>query len=189
MLPDRLRDRLQRDGFLGQPEQAALRWALEEIRRELGRAQPGVDLVIEHLIHLILLHCLRLYLVEGTPKMRGWLNALSDPKIARALGAIHADPSKRWSLQALANEAGMSRTTFTERFSALVGQSPIGYLTRWRMQLAAVRMRSGGQSLADVGRSVGYDSLSAFGAAFKRETGLTPRTYQKAAPSQGDVPQ
>lgn len=170
-----------------QEERAVLRWALEQIRRELSSCQPGGALVIDHLCHLMLLHALRLHLADGSLKTRSWLAALSDRQIAQALRAIHSDPARRWSVETLASQARMSRMVFAERFKRLVGCSPMGYLMHWRMQLAADRIRRGHDSLAAVARSVGYESQSAFSTAFRRAMGMSPREHAKD-PEIGLVP-
>ncbi|MBP2302099.1 AraC family transcriptional regulator [Azospirillum picis] len=164
----RLREDADKDG---------LRWALERMRRELTGGQPGGVLVARHLAHMMLVQALRLYLAEGVGRSVGWLFALADPRLAAALGAMHADPGARWTLPALAERAGMSRSAFAERFKATVGSSPIDYLTRWRMLLAGDRLSGGGEPVSAIAASLGYESESAFGTAFKRVMGCSPRRY------------
>lgn len=169
-------------------DKAALRWALERMRQELLETRPGGDLVAQHLAHMMLLQALRLYLAEGDGQNVGWLFALADPQIAAAIGAVHADPGARWTLQALAEQAGMSRSSFAQKFKATVGSSPMDYLTRWRMLLAGDRLANASEPVSVIALSLGYDSESAFSTAFKRVIGCSPRRYGRridaAAPQQ-----
>ena len=167
-------------------DKAALRWALERMRRELLEPQPGGALIAQNLAHMMLVQALRLYLAEQSSQSVGWLFALADPQMATAIGAIHADPGARWTLQTLAERAGMSRSSFAQKFKAKVGLSPMDYLSRWRMLLAGERLANGAGSVSVVARSLGYESESAFSTAFKRVMGCSPRRYsretEKAAP-------
>lgn len=161
-------------------DKAALRWALERMRLELLEAQPGGALVAQHLAHMMLVQALRLYLAEGVGRSVGWLFALADPQLAAALGAVHADPGARWTLQTLAARAGMSRSSFAQKFKAAVGSPPMDYLTRWRMLRAGDRLASGAEPVSVIAFSLGYDSESAFSTAFKRVMGCSPRRYTQA---------
>ena len=164
-------------------ERMNLRWALERMRLELLHGQPGSVLIAQHLAHTVLVQTLRLYLAGQEGRHVGWLFALADPQLAAAIGAMHADPGARWTLPALADRAGMSRTSFARTFRATVGTSPLDYLTRWRMLLAGSRLTDGKQPISSIARSLGYDSESAFSTAFKRVMGCPPRTYARARPS------
>lgn len=159
-----------------------LRWALELMRRKLVEAQPGGVLVAQHLAHLMLVQALRLYLADGAGRHVGWLFALADPQLAAAISAMHAEPGTRWTLPALANRAGMSRASFAQVFRTKVGTSPIDYLTRWRMLLAASRLTDGNQPVSAIAMSLGYDSESAFSTAFKRVMGCSPREHARSVP-------
>ncbi|RAI01824.1 AraC family transcriptional regulator [Acuticoccus sediminis] len=154
-----------------------LRWILTRMRREVRERLPGGDLVAQHLAHLMLVQALRLYLEERAGVGVGWLYALADRRIGSAIGAIHAEPARRWTVQQLAERAGMSRTAFAVRFKAMVGRAPMDYLTRWRMALAADRLETSGDAIPAIAASLGYDSESAFGAAFKRVMGASPRQH------------
>lgn len=109
--------------------------------------------------------------------MLGGLFALADKQMAAAINAMHDDPAHRWTLQSLAERAGMSRTTFTLKFKETVGASPMDYLTRWRMLLAGDRLANFSDPIAAIARSLGYESESAFSTAFKRVMGCSPRQY------------
>ncbi|HEX5296684.1 MAG TPA: AraC family transcriptional regulator, partial [Streptosporangiaceae bacterium] len=110
-----------------------------------------------------------------------WGRALSDPAVGTALSLIHADPGRAWTLDTLARATATPRATLTRRFAALTGQSPIAYLTAWRMSLAARRLRDGDATVRQIAHEVGYDSEFAFARAFKRATGSAPGQYRKLA--------
>lgn len=167
-------------------DQARLRWSIELMMDELRAARPGASLIAQHLSHMILVQALRLYLAERSADDIGWLAALADPQISAAIAAMHADPSLRWTLQALAQRAGMSRSTFAQRFRERVGETPLGYLTRWRMMLAGERLINGRDPIARVAGTLGYASEHAFSTAFRRTMGCSPRRYAREAANRGD---
>lgn len=158
-------------------DKAELRWCVERMMRELREREPGRALVAEHLAHLLLVQALRLYMAEGPAAGVGWLSALGDRQLSAALTAMHKDPGRRWTLQALAALAGMSRSAFALRFKEAVGRSAIDYLTRWRMLLAADRLLNGREPVSLLAPSLGYSSESAFSTAFKRVVRCSPRQY------------
>ncbi len=162
---------------------AALRGSIERLMRELREPQPGSALIAEHLAQALLIEALRLHLTEHCRHSAGWLFALADKQMRAVIGAMHAEPGRKWTLEALARVAGMSRSSFAVRFKETVGESPMDYLTRWRMMVASDRLSNGGMSIAVVAPTVGYESESAFGAAFKRVIGHSPRQFAKAAAS------
>jgi AraC-like DNA-binding protein len=149
-------------------ERAALRSSIERIMQELRVPQPGGYLIARHLVHLMLLQALRLFLAQGPDAGVGWIYALCDKQVGAALNALHGDPARKWTIAALADVAAMSRSTFALRFKERVGEAPIDYLTRWRMLLAADRLRSSRDGIAVIAPSLGYASESAFSTAFKR---------------------
>ena len=158
-------------------DRATLRWALERMMQELREPQPGGALVTQHLAQMVLIQALRLHLAEGSNGGVGWLFALSDPQMSAAISAMHQDPARRWTLQALAARAGMSRSSFAQKFKQAVGASPMDYLTRWRMLLAGDRLKHSGDAVSAIGLSLGYESESAFSTAFKRVMDTSPRKY------------
>ncbi|MCT7376782.1 AraC family transcriptional regulator [Chelativorans salis] len=158
-------------------EQAVLRWSVERMMQELREQQPGGFLVAQHLAHMMLVQALRLHLAEGVNGGVGWFTALADKQICAAIGAIHAEPARRWTLQALAERACMSRSTFAQRFKESSGETPMEYLARWRMLLAGDRLENSSDPISVIAVSLGYESESAFSAAFKRVMGCTPRQY------------
>jgi AraC-like DNA-binding protein len=172
-------------------DKAAMRWSLERMRQELREGQPGGFLMAQHLAHLMLLQALRLHLAEGLGGGVGWLFALADRRIGAAIAAIHDAPAHRWTLQALAERAGMSRSSFALRFKERVGESPMEYLTRWRMMLAGDKLMHSSDPVSTIARSLGYESESAFSTAFKRVMDCSPRRYGRggapAAPAEEDA--
>ena len=157
----------------------AFHWSLDLLMCELRTSRPGSSLVEQHLASLILIQALRVYLSEGSNGVSGWLFALSDEKISRALIAIHGDPAERWTLQKLAAIAGMSRSLFAQRFKATVGSPAMEYVTKWRMFKATERLTDFHDPIAEIAPSLGYESESAFSAAFKRVLGYSPRQYAR----------
>lgn len=160
-------------------DKAAMRWALERMMAELREPQPGGNLVAQQLAYLMLVQALRLHLAEGPRGGVGWLFALADKQMSAAIGAMHDDPAHGWTLQELAERVGMSRSTFALRFKEMVGTSPMEYLTRWRMLLAADKLTNSSDSISAIALSLGYESESAFSTAFKRVMGFSPRQYSR----------
>jgi AraC-like DNA-binding protein len=158
-------------------DKAALRRSMDRMIVELRDPQPGGYLVAQHLAHMMLIHALRLHLEEGLSGGVGWLFALADRQMRAAIDAIHADPAHRWTLQALAKRAGMSRSTFAEKFKRTVGASPMEYVTRWRMLLAGERLANSREPVSAIALSLGYESESAFSTAFRRVMDCSPRQY------------
>src|SRR6201999_666044 len=109
-----------------------------------------------------------------------WLSALADKQLNAAINAMHEDPARRWTLQELAEQANLSRSTFALKFKQIVGQSPMEYLTHWRMLLAADKLESTDDSVSAISSSLGYESESAFSTGFKRVMGSSPRQYGRA---------
>ena len=145
--------------------------------QELREPQPGGALIAEHLAQMLLIQALRALLDERAKDGAGWLFALGNRRLRMALTAMHGDLSRRWTLQALADVAGMSRSSFAAKFAAAVGQPAMDYLTRWRMRVAADRLAKAGASISALAPMLGYESESAFGVAFKRVMGCSPRRF------------
>jgi AraC-like DNA-binding protein len=163
----------------GAANQDVLRWSIKQLMFETGDARPGSSLATHHLAHFILLQAFRLYLSQQSDDRVGMLFALSERPLARAIEAMHADPAHPWTLPELALHAGLSRSSFVQRFRDRVGETPMAYLTHWRMLLAAERLETTGERLAEIARSSGYESENAFNAAFKRVMGCSPGRYAR----------
>jgi AraC-like DNA-binding protein len=141
-----------------------------------------VSHVTAHLSHLLFVQVLRAHLasVAHDDAETGWLAAAAHPRIGIALGLMHAQPARHWTLDLLAEAAHMSRSTFSEHFKALVGRAPMDYLLHWRMQRAVRALRGGRGRLAAIALDAGYESESAFSHAFKRVMGQSPAHYRRA---------
>ena len=160
-------------------DKAAMRWSLERMMEELRERQPGGFLVAQQLAYMMLVQALRLHLAEGLDGGVGWLFALADKQMGAAINAMHEDPAHRWTLQELAEVAGMSRSSFALKFKQTVGASPMEYLTRWRMLLAGDKLTDRSNPISVIALSLGYESESAFSTAFKRVMGCSPRQYSR----------
>jgi AraC-like DNA-binding protein len=121
----------------------------------------------------------RRYLETLSADRTGWLAALREPFVGRALTALHRTPARDWTLDLLAHETGLSRSALAERFTEYVGQPPMQYLTNWRMQLAANHLLAGTDSIAAIAEKVGYESEAAFSRAFKKTVGTPPGRWRK----------
>jgi AraC-like DNA-binding protein len=158
-------------------DKAVLRWSIERLMEELREPQPGGLLIAQHLAHTMLLQALRLHLSDTSQGRVGWLFALADKQIGAAITALHEEPGRRWTLQEMAERAGMSRSTFAQRFKDTVGESPMEYLTRWRMLLAGDKLVNSSDPVSAISLALGYESEAAFSTAFKRVMGCSPRQY------------
>lgn len=167
--------------FESEADKAALRASIDRLMRELREPGPGSALIAGHVAQAMLVEALRLHLSRPGAGANGpgWLPALADRRMNAALTALHARPAHRWTLDALAREAGMSRSSFAAAFKATVGEPALEYLARWRMLLAADRLVHGRQPVSVVAPALGYESESAFGAAFKRVMGQSPGQYAR----------
>jgi len=142
----------------------------------LGRA--GASAVLTRLAELMFIEVLRRYLEELGPGHTGWLAGLRDEMVSRVLALLHSRPGDPWTLESLAHAVASSRSNVAKRFTELVGQPPMHYLTQWRMQVAANLLTRSGAKVAAVGGEVGYDSEAAFSRAFKKATGVAPGAWR-----------
>lgn len=148
---------------------------LDALRTEVAHAELGGSLVAERLAEILVIAAVRAFAATSSKNSVGWITALADPRIGKALRLLHADVAYRWTVPMLASEVGRSRSAFTQRFTERVGRPPLDYLTRWRMVLAQQKLKKN-QTIATVAAAVGYSSQSAFAHAFKRTLGRTPRS-------------
>ncbi|WP_331750505.1 MULTISPECIES: AraC family transcriptional regulator [unclassified Streptomyces] len=154
--------------------------AVQLLGSELENPRIGSDGIVPSLIDSLLLYILRAWLDDQPPTAaQGWAAALGDKAVAPALSAIHDDPSVQWTVESLAERAGLSRAAFARRFASLVGEPPMAYLTRWRMTTAARLLRESNAPLTTVAARTGYGSEFSFAKAFKREYGLAPGGYRR----------
>lgn len=154
---------------------------VREIVTLVEAATPGTQAVLGRLMELLFMELLRRRVALLSDGSQRGSAALTDPVVARALQLLHAEPQHRWTIGQIASRAGTSRTVLTDRFKVLLGRPPIEYLAGWRIQLAAERLRAGGESVPRIAASVGYESEAAFNRAFKRITGMTPGSWRAGA--------
>lgn len=166
---------------LDQNRSLAFQSVLELLAAETEAPGLGSEAVASRLFELLFVHAIRALASKADGPTHGWLAALADRNLTHAIKAIHADPARDWTVESLAREARMSRSAFAARFKAVVGRTPLEYLTHWRIYRASRLIRRRGADLADVSRSVGYESPAAFNRAFKKETGQTPGAFRKKA--------
>jgi len=163
-------DRWRRDG---------LRATIDLLRAEVEEPRPGSDGIVAALIDAMLLYLLRAWCDDRDAADGGWATALTDPVIGGALRAIHEDLAHPWTVEALAARANLSRAAFARRFRTLIGEPPLAYLTRWRLTVAARRLRESDATLGRIARDVGYATEFAFAKAFKREYRCSPGAYRR----------
>lgn len=163
------------DGLL--PE--SLHALIQLMAKEASMLHPGGETVVAHLADIIVIKAIR-YWVEHAPEAsKGWLGALKDPKIGKALAVMHAHPESAWTVESLAEHAGMSRSGFSARFTEVIGTSAKQYLTEWRMNLARMRILQSPVPLIELAEELGYTSEAAFSRAYKRIFGEPPLRPKK----------
>jgi AraC-like DNA-binding protein len=170
----------------GQPSMLSLQKTLELLASEVDGSklisEPGAEIAVRRLADLLLIQALRAHITttEGNQERTGWLHALADSQIGAALNSMHKRIEHPWTVASLASEAGMSRSAFAQRFKKLMSETPLEYLTRWRMYRGSDLLRESDRKLADVAQAVGYDSDGAFHKAFKRVLGIAPGEYRRS---------
>ena len=164
-----------RDGTAGAWIESSFRRAADEF----ACGGIGSSAVLGKLAELLFVDGVRRYLATLPEGQIGWLAGLRDRLVGRALVLLHTDSSHPWTTEELARAVGLSRSAFAERFTSLVGVPPMHYLTTWRLQLAAIRLRESAASTAQLASEVGYESDAAFNRAFKRTFGMTPAAWRK----------
>ena len=147
---------------------------------EVGLRAAGARAAVDRLIDLLLITVVRAWADRDGASRASWLSALRDPTVARALAALHDRPADPWTLQTLASEVNVSRATLARRFGELVGQPPLTYLTRWRLDLAARRLKDTDEPIEAIARGVGYSSEYAFNRAFRRHRGVPPGRFRRS---------
>lgn len=167
---------------LGVRKGAGGEWIEQSFRHaaeEFAGGGIGSAAVLGKLAELLFVEVVRRYLATLPEGQTGWLAGLGDRMVGRALGLLHARAAYPWTTEELAREVGLSRSAFAERFTGLIGVPPMQYLTNWRLQLAAIRLRESATSTAQVACEVGYESDAAFNRAFKRAFGTTPAAWRR----------
>jgi len=146
---------------------------------ESGASRNGGECVLARASELMFVEVIRRHLASLPPGQTGWLAGLRDPFVGRALAALHDRPAEPWTVESLSKEAALSRSALAERFTHLVGEAPMQYLARWRMQLAATLLRSRNASVFEAAMDVGYASEAAFSRAFKKAVGVPPAAWRE----------
>ena len=155
---------------------------LSMMAAETRTPKPGGEAVVTRLCDILVIQAIRSWIENDPAAMTGWLGALRDPVIGNAIAMIHREPERDWTVAALASEVAMSRSGFSARFSELVGQSAMQYVTQWRMNVAVDLLREEQLSIAAVATRLGYQSEAAFSRAFKRVTGQPPSVARQVVP-------
>ncbi len=156
-------------------------WLEDTLQYSIDHAEasgPGGAAVIAKLSEVLFMETLRRYIATLPPSHTGWLAGVRDPDVGRALSILHKRLAQRWTIASLANEVGVSRSVLAERFRYYLSDTPIGYLTRWRLQLAAQVLCSTAKSVAEVANDIGYESEPSFNRAFKRQFGMPPARFR-----------
>jgi AraC-like DNA-binding protein len=156
-----------------------LEHSLRHLVHEADAGRPGHGMLLSKMAEALFIEALRRYMEQLTPEQTGWLAAARDPVVGRALALLHGDPSHPWIVTELAEQVGASRSVLTERFAHFLGEPPLGYLARWRLQLAARLLETTRGTVVQVAGEVGYESEAAFSRAFSREFGLPPARYRR----------
>jgi AraC-like DNA-binding protein len=165
-----------------QPHTLALHNTMQALASEMAEQAPGSEVVATRLAEVLFIQALRAHIAsEAEWRNKGWLRAIFDPQVGAALNALHDSVSTPWTVESMAAAAGMSRSAFAVRFKELLGQTPLEYVTEWRMQKAIHLLQQRDKKLIDVARLVGYESDAAFSKAFKRVVGASPGEYLKRA--------
>jgi AraC-like DNA-binding protein len=174
------------------PRDAGFRqWLTTNVRFALAEteARAGAhDLLMQRLPELLFVKCLDAYARRNGPECKDWLATAADPIVSRALAAVHHHPAKAWTLEKLARTCATSRSVLDERFRRLLGCAPMRYLTAWRLQLAARKLRTSTESVGRIADQVGYETLASFSRAFKRHTGVSPQLWRSRAVTNPGVP-
>ena len=174
-LPPLLRVKLQQGGA-AEWIRSTFQYAAEEV----SAGRPGSETVLAKVSELLFVEAVRRYAEELPDGRTGWFSGLRDPHVARALALLHRDITRRWTVDELGREVGMSRSALADRFIRLIGVPPMHYLAAWRMQVATGKLRDTSGSLAQVAETVGYDSEAAFSRAFKKAFGTAPATWRRS---------
>lgn len=164
----------------GSPQSDWMQSTLRLMAAEARELRPGGEAVITRLGDILVVQAIRTWLETDPAAQTGWLGALQDPQIGRAISLIHRDPARAWTVASLAGELAMSRSAFAARFTELVGDPAMQYVTRWRMQVASDALRNDGATVAELASRLGYRSEAAFARAFKRVIGVPPGAVKRA---------
>jgi len=155
-----------------------LKSVTELVIQEAGKELSGSDIIVNKLGEVLFIHLLRAY-IEKNKSTKGFVAAIQDDRISKVLKEIHSSPQNNWQLNSLARVAGMSRTSFTNRFKVLVGATPHNYLTQWRLLQARELLIESDYSIREIAEKVGYQSEAAFNRVFKEKVNQTPLKFRR----------
>ena len=156
------------------PELSWIQSTLRLMAAEASSLRPGGETVITRLADILVIQAIRSWMAEDPTAQSGWLAALKDKQIGQSILLIHRNPEYKWSVAALAEKVAMSRSAYAARFKEVVGESPMQYVSRWRMNVAQMWICEENLQLAEIASRLGYDSEAAFSRAFKRIQGISP---------------
>jgi AraC-like DNA-binding protein len=168
-----------RDDVSGQWLENSIRYSVDNV----DPSRPGDETVLAKLSEVLFVETLRRYIALLPSEQTGWLAGIRDPEVGKTLALLHRKPAHPWTIATLANEIGVSRSVLIERFRRYLSESPIAYLTRWRLQLGAQLLTSTSSSVAQIATEVGYESEASFNRAFKREFSLPPARFRSQSKS------
>ncbi len=170
-------------GAAPSPEADWMHSTLRLIAAEGRELRPGGEAVITRLSDILVIQAIRSWIADDPAGQTGWLGALQDPRIGRAMSLVHREPARPWAVASLARETAMSRSAFAARFTELVGEPVMQYVTRWRMQVALDWLQHDDVAVAALATRLGYESEAAFSRAFKRTMGLSPGAARRSPPA------
>jgi AraC-like DNA-binding protein len=163
------------------PEMEWIQTTLRLMGAEARDVRPGGETVTTRLADILVIQAIRSWIAQDPAAQTGWLGALQDKQIGPAISLIHRDPGRQWTLASLADEVAMSRSAFAARFTELVGEPAMQYVTRWRMNVALTRLKEEDARLGELAGTLGYQSEAAFSRAFKRFIGVSPGAARRDA--------
>ena len=163
----------------GQWLENSLRYSVDTV----DASRPGGETVLAKLSEALFAETLRRYIAQLPQEQTGWLAGVRDPEVGKALALLHRQPAHAWMIAALASKVGASRSVLAERFRCYLSETPIAYLTRWRLQLGVQILKSTSRSMMEIVAEVGYESKPSFNRTFKREFGLPPARFRNQSKS------
>jgi len=163
------------------PQSEWIQSTLRFMAAEAMALRPGGETVITRLADILVIQAIRTWIERDAAARTGWLGALQDRQIGRAIMLVHRDPARAWTVASLAADVAMSRSAFAARFTELVGESPMHYVARWRMHVALASLKEDGAKLGELASRLGYQSEAAFSRAFKRFIGVSPGAVRRSA--------
>ena len=180
--------RLIRINIRENPTSAWLETAIRHLVSEAESDRPGRSILLSRMAESLFIEALRCHMEQLPSDQTGWLAGARDPVVGGILALLHREPSRDWTLDALASAVGSSRSVIAKRFDRFIGDSPMAYLARWRLELGARQLRASAKPVIQIAAEVGYESEAAFNRAFKRSFGLPPAQYRRRQASETPVP-